>query len=483
VTAPPRRGTGPSDDGPAVPLAVAPVESSAGVPDGFEDARAVADAVLYEGYLLYPYRRSAAKNRFRWQFGVLAPRPFVEAAGPADTGLAGAADAWQQQTEVLLEAADDAELFVRLRFLQVQRRTVERRTAGGWEAVDELEVDGERHLGFDEALPREFDLAVRLRDLRDRPSLARITAPAGVQVERLGDVGRIVRESRPVEGTLRVEVHAAEAPFRLHRLRLVVENAADDGAELARPEALRVSLVATHSLLGVRGGRFLSLLDPPLWAEPAAQACRNVHTFPVLAGSDGGRDVVLSSPIILYDHPKIAPESPGPLFDSGEIDEILSLRTRTLTDEEKREVRATDPQAAALLDRVDSLPDEMLARLHGAVRSLRPVRERGAEQPWWQPGADRDIDPDRDSVVLQGVPVSRGSRVRLHPRPHGTDAHDTFLDGRTARVHGVFLDVEGARHVAVTLEDDPGAELHEWYRRFWYFAPEELAPLPEDGDR
>jgi hypothetical protein len=493
VTATPRRGTGPSAGGPAAPLALVPVTGPpAGVPAGFEAARAVADAVLYEGYLLYPYRRSAAKNRFRWQFGVLAPRPFIEAAGPADTGLAGAADAWQQQTELLLEAREDAELFVRLRFLQVQRRSVERRTGGGWEAVDALEVDGERHFGFDEALPREFDLAVPLRDLRDRPSLARVTAPAGAQVERLRDVGRIVRESRPVEAALRLELYAAEAPFRLHRLRLVVENAAGTGAELTRPEALRVSLVAAHTLLGVRGGRFLSLLDPPLWAAPAAQACRNVHTFPVLAGPAGGRDVVLSSPIILYDHPEIAPESPGPLFDSGEIDEILSLRTRTLTDEEKREARATDPQAAALLDRVDSLPDEMLARLHGAVRSLRPVRgrddgslpdEHDAEQPWWQPGADAHIDPDRDAVVLQGVPVARGSRVRLHPRAHGTDAHDAFLDGRSARVHGVFLDVDGVRHVAVTLEDDPGAELHEWYRRFWYFAPEELSPLPEDGAR
>jgi hypothetical protein len=441
---------------------------TAAIPEGFGDARAVADAVLYEGYLLYPYRRSAPKNRFRWQFGVLAPRPYIEATGPVDTGVAGAADAWQQQTEVLLEAGDDAELFVRLRFLQVQRRTVERRRRAGWSAVDELEVDGERYLGFDEALPREFDVHVPLRGLHDRPSCTPLTAPAGVAQEALRDragrdVGRIVRESRPVEAALRLELHPADAPFRLHQLRVVVENAARAGGELSRPEALRVSLVAAHTLLGVRGGRFLSLLDPPLWAAPAVRACRNVHTFPVLAGRPGSTDVVLSSPIILYDHPQIAPESPGPLFDSGEIDELLSLRTLTLTDEEKGEVRATDPQAAALLDRVDSLPDEVWARLHGAIRSLRPTA------------------PDPDGVVVGGARVTAGSRVRLRPRRRGADAQDMFLAGRTATVDRVLHDVDGSRFLAVTVDDDPGGDLLGWYGRHYHFTPDEIEALPEDG--
>ena len=36
-------------------------------------ARQVADAVLYEGYLLYPSRATSSKNQIRWQFGVLGP--------------------------------------------------------------------------------------------------------------------------------------------------------------------------------------------------------------------------------------------------------------------------------------------------------------------------------------------------------------------------------------------------------------------------
>jgi hypothetical protein len=420
--------------------------------------------VLYEGYLLYPYRRSAAKNQVRWQFGVLAPRAFVEASGPPDTGVAGSADAWHQQTEVLLEARENAVLHVRLRFLHLQRRTVEARDPdGGFRPVDALEVDGHQQLSFDEAVPRSVDVECRLDEAAGRT--VEVDAPGRTTVEALRDgagavVGRIVRRTRPVPARLRLSVEPAAAPFPLHRLRVVTENLAGGPPDASRPDALRRSLVAAHTLVGVRGGQFLSLLDPPLWAADAARGCRNVHTFPVLAGADGGRDVVLSSPIILYDHPRIAPESPGPLFDSGEIDEILSLRTLTLTDDEKREARATDPLAAQLVDRVDALPEEVLARLHGAVRSLRPVPR------------------EPDGVLVGGVRVTAGSRVRLRPRRHGTDAQDVFLAGRAATVDRVLDDVDGSRFLAVTLDDDPGGDLLADHGRHYQFRPDEVEALP-----
>jgi len=166
--------------------------------------------------------------------------------------------------------------------------------------------------------------------------------------------------------------------------------------------------------------------------------------------------VVLSSPIILYDHPRVAPESPGDLHDATEIDEILSLRTLTLTDAEKREARATDPRAAAILDRVETMPPAVLAGLHGTIR------ERG---------------PEGETVVVAGTRLGAGSRLRLRPRKRGTDAHDLFLDGRTARVEEVLVDVDGSRFLAVTVDDDPGAELHQWYGRLRHFRPDEVEPL------
>jgi len=203
----------------------------------------------------------------------------------------------------------------------------------------------------------------------------------------------------------------------------------------------------------------------------------------VLVGEGGERDVVLSSPIILDDYPQIAPESPGDLCDATEIDEILTLRTMTLTEEEKREARATDARAAAIIDRVDSMPQEMLERLHGAIRHLRDAApDRGAETadaPWWNPGADASVDPEKDSVQIGDATVAKGTRVRLCPGARGADAQDMFLAGRTAVVEGVFLDVEDKRYLAVTLEDDPAADLHQWHGRFFYFAPDEVEPIEE----
>nr|WP_232292024.1 hypothetical protein [Frankia sp. QA3] len=509
-----------------------------GAPAGFDAARAVADAVLYEGYLLYPYRRSSGKNRVRWQFGVLAPPRWIEEQPASGSpGVSGSADGCRQQAECLVEAAPSATVFLRLRFLQVIRRRVERRDPGGrFAQVDELEVDGTRELSFDEAHPREFDLAVALSDLlepagpdRAGPPSANtgggpfsipLSVPGGVDVEPLGPrpgEARVVRRRWPVTAAVHLSATRAEAPFRLYRLRVVVENTvADLAAGRPRAEALRRSLVAAHSLLGVRGGRFLSLLDPPTWAAAAARACENLRVFPVLAGGEGARDVMLCSPIILYDDPRTAPESPGDLFDATEIDEILSLRTQALTDEEKREARATDRRAAEIIDRVDGIPRAMLDRLHGAVRSLRPVesptaspaadveaRAAGRPQPqpaaapsghqdlgpapeqtpaWWEPEADRSVHPDRDSVLVAGVTVARGSRVRLRPRPRGSDAHDMFLAGRAARVEAIFLDVDGSRHAAVTLDGDETGDLHRAAGRYFYFAPDELEPLDDRAD-
>jgi hypothetical protein len=221
--------------------------------------------------------------------------------------------------------------------------------------------------------------------------------------------------------------------------------------------------------------------------------------------------VVLSSPITLYDRPEIAPESPGDFFDATEIDELLSLRTLTLTEEEKREARGTDPRAAEIIDRVEAMPPELLERLHGAIRSPGPRRgwdhpESAGEhrtwrepasvddpagvfdtdgRPWWDPGSAMPesagggrptASPETDSVVVAGTVVARGSRVRLCPAGRA-DAQDMFVVGRVAEVEAVLMDVDGGTHLAVILEDDPGADIRREQGRFLYFAPEEVEPL------
>lgn len=433
----------------------------------WDAAQAVADAILYEGYLLYPYRRSSPKNRVRWQFGILAPQQWLSPEALQDISVTGSADGWYQQTECLLEAADTAVIRVRVRFLQVHHRSVERaRDDGSFEAVDELTVDGRRHLTFDDAVPRERDVVATVGELRDPPLVVDVRVPGGEEIEPLANgAGRIVRSWQPLAATLRLSIVAADAPFQLAKLRIVTENSDTTTARgVSRQQALAASMISTHTLVGVDPGAFLSLLDGPAWAAVAAKGCRNIHTFPVLVGERDSRHLMLSSPILLYDYPSIAPESPGDLFDATEIDEILSLRTETLTDQEKREARDTDPRAAAIIDRVEAMPREIMERLHGAVRSLRPHRESPP-----------------NSVPINGITVTKGSRVRLRPRRSGTDAHDIFLTDRVALVEDVLVDMEDEYRIAVTLEDDPGADLHQWYQRFYYFSPEEITPLEAES--
>ncbi|MFD5272245.1 hypothetical protein [Streptomyces sp. NPDC058335] len=481
---------------------------------GFGQLSAVADAVLYEGYLLYPYRRSSPKNRVRWQFGVLFPRDWVEREGPVTPGISGSADSWYQRTECLLRVRQPrAVVRVRVRYLQMQHKQVEEAGQDGrHRPVESLRADdGTLHLTFDEAVPRETEHVVRLDDLLGHESAVLVGAPAGEEIEELpGGVGRVVRRRAAVRA--RTAVVAERLGDDVCRLRIRTENtgAAPD-PRAVRDEALRDALIATHTLVGGDGVEFVSLIDPPADLLGHARECHNAFTFPVLGGASpedapgegpgGAPDgacgpTLISAPIILSDCPQVAPESPGDLHDAAEIDEILTLRTLLLTDQEKREARATDPRAARILDRVEAMPPEVFARLHGTIRSLThatlsdpapsaasttspgPASTARAERPaWWQEGADDGLSPTTDTVPVDGVPVGAGSRVRLRPRGRGADAQDMFLAGRTAQVAAVFHDVDGSVHLAVTVDGDPAAELNGWYGRFHYFRPDELELL------
>ncbi len=232
------------------------------------------------------------------------------------------------------------------------------------------------------------------------------------------------------------------------------------------------------------------MIDPPADAAEAAATCRQHRCWPVLAGPEGSADTVLGSPIILYDHPQIAGESTGALFDSTEIDEILTLRVMTMTETEKAEARATDPRAAEIIDRCDPEPEDCsgctefctrsriarLARARRRDRSVEPVRRsRGADRAIRSAIFD-DHDPDTDTVLIMGETVGKDSVVRINPQRRA-DAQDLFYADQLARVTAVHRDLDGETHVAVVLLDDPAAELHDWYGRYLYFSPDEVIPV------
>ncbi len=398
----------------------------------------------------------------------------IEAGAPADAHQPGAAMGPEKLPT----------LQVRLRFLHLQARTVERildAAAEEFEPVGRLEVKGEELFPWDEAVDERVDLPVvelsaLLGEARSHP----LEVPGDRDIELVRDdaggiSGRIVRTRWPISGSVRLEAEEIDGFFRV---RVCIENTSRlSGPEAPlRDAALRHALLSAHTLLAVSGGRFVSLLDVPPEASRAVGLLDNRNTWPVLVGEPGQRNMMLSSPIILYDHPQIAPESPGDLFDSTEIDEILTLRILTLTDDEKREARATDERARRILDRSETIPPEIFERLHGAVRSMGPATSVSplASAPFWEPEAR--VPADLASVMIAGCEVARGSRVVLRPGPRG-DSMDMFLVGKEARVEGVFETVDNETFVAVTVGDDPASDMHSWYGRYFYFRPAELEPL------
>jgi hypothetical protein len=357
----------------------------------------IADAVLYEGYILYPYRPSAVKNQQRWNFGALCPQSYSEAQQGAES--------WTMQTECLILKNSLTNLEVKVRFLHLLTRGVGELvpdchlpisdcghreiqfldSISHFQMVRSLEVNGQLFQIWQEAVERDVRLpGFNVSRGNTEPQSLDFTFPSTEQVEPLRDgysgemVGVIVRRQQAIQGTVKVQIADCGLPIgdsqskQLSKVSVRILNRTpfEDADHKSRDEALMRSFVSTHTILSVQDGEFVSLLDPPEVFRQAAQTCSNVGTYPVLAGEEGTCDCMLSSPIILYDYPQIAPESAGNLFDGTEIDEILTLRIMTLTDEEKREMRGADERARQILERTETLPLEQLMKMHGAMKGL-----------------------------------------------------------------------------------------------------------------
>ena len=339
----------------------------------------IAEAVLYEGYMLYPYRPSSVKNQQRWNFGVLYPPSWCDPQSSSDRS--------SMQTECLLKTDGFTRVIIKVRFLHIVQRSIAKVVSPSTEAkpnlepVDRLDLAGRVYQPWQEAVERE--LSYDDLDPADFATMSPLlfSFPAGRDIDYLRDergvaVGAILREWRTLNGS--VEIRSLNCHDDVVRIAVQVENLTGIDPLIqfeseSRETALSRSLVSAHTILGVDNGEFLSLLEPPAGFEDSVAQCQNLGTWPVLATDNA--DAVLSSPIILYDHPQIAPESAGNLFDSTEIDEILSLRILTLTDEEKREMRQSDDRTRGILERTENMPEEQFMKLHGVLRGLTPSKE------------------------------------------------------------------------------------------------------------
>jgi hydrogenase maturation protease len=358
----------------------------------FDLVEKIADAVLYEGYILYPYRPSAVKNQQRWNFGALCPPSYSEAQSGTEACV--------MQTECLLDGREETTLSIKLRFLHLVKREVaeavfdcrsevrecEHRSfpalsPAHFRVVPSLTVLGKTWQTWEEAVEREVLLSdLKLSELAATTFSKTFSFRESELVEPLREessgeiVALVLRRQQAINGAIEVRVTPLETDS-VSTLKLTVRvlnrTPLADAAKRSRSEALMRSLVSTHTILQVNAGGFYSQLDPPETLRSESAGCSNIGTYPVLVGDEGARECMLSSPIILYDYPQIAPESAGNLFDGTEIDEILTLRIMTLTEDEKNEIRGADDRARLILERTETLPAEQLMKMHGAMRGAR----------------------------------------------------------------------------------------------------------------
>jgi hypothetical protein len=433
--------------------------------------RDIADAVLYEGYILYPYRPSAIKNQQRWTAGGVFPCDYGEAGG--ETSM--------MRTEVIICGNANAKVDVTIRCLQTQSRQVAKLVAGATNLANEpiydpvamLDVDGQQFVSWDEAIERELIVpGIPLIDVISAPIRKGFEFPAHKSVETVyskdGKIaGAVTRTNERIDGAIEIAAEAvSDATFRLS-IAITNTTPLSDSARISRADAQRYAFMSTHMILSLRGGEFVSLLDPPEHLRKATEACNNQGTWPVLAGAEGARDTMLSSPIILYDYPRVAPESNCAFFDGAEIDELLTLRVLTLTDEEKREMAAADPRTRGILARCEALTRTEHGNLHGVFRV--PQGERTPPNSTCRTAQDGEND------------LSVGHHVRLKPKTRG-DVLDIALKGKAAVVESIERDFEGRTYLAVTLLDDPGGDFGAsgFPGHRFYFSLDEVEPIERE---
>jgi hypothetical protein len=442
----------------------------------------IVQALLYEGYILYPYRPSSKKNcRERFTFGRVYPRAYSVAQNGAEPCA--------MQTECLVKSrGESATLEVCVRFLQPMWREIGLLAAPLVELsagmvpevrlVPELTVKGELYRAWQEAVERTVAVpTVALKPGRQFLTQHRFNFSAGRTYEPLQDeadrvVAVLVRRQEALTGKLEIEAQPWDAETFKLTVRILnetpvpIQKLDDSEAVLMR------TFASTHTIINVENGAFISMTDPPAEFKEAAESCKNAGVWPVLAGDEATaeRDTMLSSPIILPDYPKIAPESRGDFFDGTEIDEMLALRVLTMTDEEKREMRNADPFARRILERTEMQEPERLLNMYGVMRDVRVT------EAFFNP-------PQRvERVMVEGTEVKAGDRVRIQPQGRA-DAMDMLLAGKIGIVEAIEQDAEGKVHLALVVEDDPGRDLgmlRQPGHRFFY-GLNEVKPLKEEA--
>ncbi len=396
---------------------------------------ALVSSLLYEGYALYPYT-PGVKNATPTPFGIVYPSGYADAQPAAYPML---------RLECVLEGSPGAEVSGTVRFLQAA---------------------GEGHRGLERRI--EVGVGVKLADLTREARRYDFSFP---------------REAGEGEVRGHAEMEAEMLGPELARIKLTVCNDTVIGegvpgwdtpeADVPRGEALQWSLLSVHPMVEVGdGATFISPLERDGEAGAAVEACDVKNTFPVLVGKDD--KAVLGAAIVVPEHPELAPESLGNLFDNTEIEEALLLHVQVLSDDERESInQQNDPAVREMIERAEKTTGDEMMSLHGRLTYTEPADEDGrtTAPPTPPPGMDEVQGETRTEV--KGSTVKRGDTIILRPGTEG-DVYDKILDGRKATVERIYKGMDDRVYLGVTVDGDAGQDLLRDTGRYLFFFADEV---------
>ncbi len=311
--------------------------------------------VIYEGYSIFPYHRSAVKNQKPIPFGVIYPEKY-HINDPHAPSL--------MRTECIVVGAKGTAINITVRFLHLittqscepNEKSDNSTFGNGWQTI-ERRIHSEDLL-LAELVHKNKILPIAFDKIDEKESWDK--EKAGVKSKQINSVSEI-------KGEIILDAFPVENKTGIYRLRVTVKNntSVENSGTISRDEALRQSFLSTNTILKITNGELISCQNPPEDFKDIIAKCESIGTWPILI--DESHTTMLSSPMILYDYPKINPQSQGDLFDSLEIEEMLILHLSAMSDEEKEKIAETDAKIRAMLDKARQVTPAELLNLHGGM--------------------------------------------------------------------------------------------------------------------
>ncbi|MGI8952070.1 MAG: hypothetical protein ACR2FN_10845 [Chitinophagaceae bacterium] len=337
----------------------------------------ITQTLLYEGYALYPYHRSAIKNQKPIPFGVVFPQQY---------NIYNEHSHSKMQTQCIVTGSDNLQINISVRFLhllkvEIFEKDLQQKTSeSDFVQVHNVSLNGKIYQAGWQTIERKISTGnLQISQLIKNRKVIFIKFDKVYDTTNISDengetVAKQINSVSQIKGTIIVEAESVKNTQNAFRITVTVTNTTpfENTEAITRDEVLTQSFLSTHIILNTSDGQFISHQDPDEKWKTVIDECANINTWPILI--DEANTTLLSSPIILYDHPQINPQSHGDLFDSTEIEEALLLHVNLLSDEEKKRISQSDEKLQAMLKKVGEITPEELINFHSGLKESTQIQ-------------------------------------------------------------------------------------------------------------